>query len=126
MVGLIWVVQVVHYPLFARVGVDHFVSYERAHTKRMAALIAVPASTEIGLAAVVAWTLPEDVPIGLALAAGSLLAAVWLLTAVVQVRHHRRLSQGFDTEIHRRLVASNWPRTAIWSIRGVLAAVMLV
>jgi hypothetical protein len=33
MVGLIWFVQVVHYPLFASVGADEFVAYENAHTR---------------------------------------------------------------------------------------------
>ena len=29
MVGLVWFVQVVHYPLFGRVGEDEFVAYSR-------------------------------------------------------------------------------------------------
>lgn len=34
MVGLIWFVQVVHYPLFASVGADGFTDYETAHRRR--------------------------------------------------------------------------------------------
>ena len=34
MVGLVWLVQVVHYPLFDHVGRDEFASYERAEEKR--------------------------------------------------------------------------------------------
>jgi hypothetical protein len=29
MVGLIWVIQIVHYPLFTSVGSDSFAEYER-------------------------------------------------------------------------------------------------
>ena len=31
MVGLIWFVQIVHYPLFAGVGADQFSQYEQQH-----------------------------------------------------------------------------------------------
>ena len=42
MVGMIWTIQVVHYPLFALVGTDQFTAYEAAHSSRITALIAVP------------------------------------------------------------------------------------
>ena len=32
--GLIWIVQVVHYPLFGRVGREGFAAYESAHRGR--------------------------------------------------------------------------------------------
>ena len=32
MVGLIWLVQIVHYPLFAHVGADTFLAYHQRHT----------------------------------------------------------------------------------------------
>jgi hypothetical protein len=31
MVGVIWLMQVVHYPLFARIGQEGFALYSRAH-----------------------------------------------------------------------------------------------
>ena len=35
MAGLIWFVQLVHYPLFAFVGASDFVLYDREHTRRV-------------------------------------------------------------------------------------------
>ena len=40
MTGLIWFVQLVHYPLFARVGVADFTAYEREHVRRTGLLVA--------------------------------------------------------------------------------------
>ena len=37
---------------------------------------------------------------------------------------HGRLAQGFDAVAHRRLVSTNWVRTAGWSVRGLLALLM--
>jgi hypothetical protein len=53
-----------------------------------------------------------------------LLASVWLVTLFVQVPAHRRLGHGFEAEVHRRLVTSNWLRTAAWTARGALALAM--
>lgn len=57
-----------------------------------------------------------------AVVAGALLVGVlWASTAFVQVPLHTALSAGpFDAEAHARLVATNWIRTAAWSVRAGL------
>jgi hypothetical protein len=39
--GLIWFVQVVHYPLFHKVGVSGFSGYEKAHM-RLTSFVVIP------------------------------------------------------------------------------------
>lgn len=125
MVGLIWFVQVVHYPLYDRVG-GGFVDYHRSHMSRTGPVVGTFMLAEAGTGVAVAlhwsgppaaWALPW---IGLAL-----LAVAWLSTAALQVPAHGRLGAGFDARAHRRLVATNWIRTAAWSARGVLVAALL-
>ena len=41
LVGLIWFVQVVHYPLFASVGPGEFAHYEAQYTRRTARVVGV-------------------------------------------------------------------------------------
>lgn len=125
MAGLIWTVQVVHYPLFDGVGVEGFAEYEARHASAIGRLLVVPAVTEVVAAALLALDRPDGIPAWLVLAAGALLAVVWVMTLLVQVPLHRRLGQAFDAEIHRRLVMSNWWRTAAWSARGVAALGMI-
>lgn len=121
MTGLIWFVQVVHYPLFARVGNTDFTAYEAQHTRRTGRLVGAPMLLELGLAATLAWS-----PGGTAAWCGlGLLAIIWLSTAVSQVPMHRRLERGFDQAAHQRLVRGNWVRTIAWTLRGVLAILML-
>ena len=55
----------------------------------------------------------------------ALVTLIWLSTALLQVPCHEDLSNGFDTEIHRRLVATNWIRTVAWSLRSLLATWIL-
>jgi hypothetical protein len=125
MVGLIWFVQAVHYPLFALVGSGGFVQYEAAHRLRTSLVVGPPMVVE----AVTALWLVLAPPVGLGRflpAVGlALVGVVWGSTVVLQVPEHDRLSERFDTGAVRRLVVSNWVRTAAWSARGALTLVML-
>ena len=38
LVGLIWTIQVVHYPLFSRVGAPEFIEYQHAHMRAIGPL----------------------------------------------------------------------------------------
>lgn len=42
MVGLIWTVQVVHYPLFESVGAEAYPNYQSRHIDRIGAVLVVP------------------------------------------------------------------------------------
>lgn len=120
MVGLIWFVQVVHYPLMARVGEGAWREYERLH-QRLTTLIVGPAM--LAELATGAWLLlmAREREAGMVYALGlALIAVAWVSTAVLQVPCHRRLEGGFDPRTHRRLVTTNWIRTAAWSARAVL------
>ena len=122
MVGLIWFIQVVHYPLFAAVGEDRFEEYHRQHSRRISMLLAVVAVAEVITAAGLLWVLPDSRP--LVLAAGALLAVIWIVTAAVQVPQHARLQPGDHAGV-ARLVAGNWIRTTLWTVRGLLVMWML-
>ena len=125
MVGLIWTVQLVHYPLFSSVGSGAFDEYEARHTRRMGALLAFPAPLEIITGAALAWSRPPGIPLWLVLGAGAVLAAIWIMTAVVQAPLHVRLSRSHDAADIRLLVRSNWWRTGLWTVRGAAIATML-
>lgn len=120
MVGLIWFVQVVHYPLMAHVGRAGFAAYEQAHTRRTAWVVAPPMLVEVATGIALLWVRPAGVSLAAALAGVALLAVVWGSTRFVQVPCHERLSRAFAPGVHRRLVSTNWVRTAAWSLRGVL------
>lgn len=49
MVGVIWMVQLVHYPLLARVGVEEFTGYQAAHSTRITALVGVTVLVTVAL-----------------------------------------------------------------------------
>ncbi|MBX3461853.1 MAG: hypothetical protein KF830_01670 [Planctomycetes bacterium] len=123
--GLIWFVQVVHYPLLAMVGHEQGPAYEREHCRRIGPLVAPAMLAEAALAVALWWSAPPAAAAWTRLGLG-LLGLVWAATFVLQVPCHRRLSTALDAALVRRLVATNWIRTAAWTLRAALAVVLLL
>jgi len=121
MTGLIWLVQIVQYPLFARVGVDGFVSYHREHVRRTTWVVAPLMLTELMTAAWLVIDPPSATLRPLALVGLALLAAIWLSTVALQIPCHRKLEAGLDQAVVRRLVTTNWLRTVGWTARAATA-----
>ena len=125
MTGLVWFVQVVHYPLFEAVGPGGFRAYADAHVRRTGWVVGPPMLAELGCALLLIWIRPPGVP-GVALAVGlGLLAVIWASTLRLQVPRHARLQRGFHAASHRALVRTNWIRTAAWTARSLLVLSML-
>ncbi len=120
MVGLIWFVQIVHYPLFSLVGRAGFSAYEAAHSRRTPAVVAPAMLVELATGAYLALRPPPGVPRVVLWAGLALNAVIWLSTWLLQVPKHRLLETGFDPAAHRALVGTNWIRTVAWTARGIL------
>lgn len=127
MTGVIWFVQLVHYPLMARVGREHWREYEGGH-QRWTTLVVMPAMlVELGatLALLLRGVWGESPAPGALWFGAALLALIWLSTTLVQVPLHARLEAGFEARTHARLVATNWIRTLAWSARAAVATLLL-
>jgi hypothetical protein len=123
--GLIWTIQVVHYPLFSYVATDRFVRFEQTHSFRISTLVGPLMGTELVCALIIAWKRSAEFPTVLAWGSLALLMLIHLCTVIFSVRAHTVLGRGFDSTAHRMLVRTNWIRTVGWSVRSVLAAYML-
>jgi hypothetical protein len=126
LLGLIWCIQVVHYPLMNRVDSDRFCEFHRQHGLRITLVVVAPMLVELASAAVLAVWVPKGVDSVLPAIGLVLVVVIWISTFAIQVPLHRRLACGFDTIAHRRLVNSNWLRTAAWSLRAVVVLVIAV
>lgn len=120
MMGVIWVVQVVHYPLFAAVGNAEFSQYEKAHCQRISIIVGPAMLLEAVTAGLLLLHVQEVEHYALYCANAALLAGIWASTVFLQMPQHRRLEQGFEAAAHARLVRSNWLRTIFWTLRVVL------
>jgi hypothetical protein len=118
---MVWVVQLVVYPAFRTVGpTAAWGAYHRRHTSAMATVIAVPWALQ-GLT-VGMLLLVRTGPLVLLTAA--LAAVTVLVTVVVSVPLHTRLSEAYDDALARRLIRTNWWRTAAWTAGTCCAAAL--
>lgn len=126
MFGVIWTVQVVHYPLFLRVPAAGFPAFEREHMRRIGWIVGPAMILELATAtAIVVWRADLGVGAVAAWVGAALVLINWMSTVLVQGPQHRRLAGGKDDALIRRLIATNWVRTAAWSARVVIA-IMIV
>ena len=96
MVGVIWIIQVVHYPLFASVGSDQFKGYEQDH-QRLITYIVLPLMFCELITSGLLWVYrpvgSSAVLIGIGIA---LVLLIWGSTFLLQVPQHGQLGNGFD------------------------------
>ena len=120
MTGLIWFVQVVHYPLKSVVGQGEFVRYQALHVARTGWVVGPPMLIEAATALWLVLCPIEEARKVLCVVGLLLLVKVWVVTALFSVPAHHALSRGFDRQTHTRLVLSNWARTFGWTARSVV------
>jgi len=117
MTGLIWFVQIVHYPLFLEIPREHFSDYERLHQLRTGWLVAPLMLMELGTGA---WVLFQHLNSWVIWAEMGLLLLIWASTFFIQMPLHRSLGKEVNPAKQTTLVHSNWFRTVAWSLRAVL------
>ncbi len=120
MTGLIWFVQIVHYPLFHRIPSASFVPYEHAHTTRTGWVVGPVMLAELASAAALLVFSPQLRQSPVFWTATALLALIWISTAALQIPLHRRLSSSREPSVVAALVRTNWLRTIAWTFRSVL------
>lgn len=123
--GLIWTIQLVHYPLFSKVGRDGFAVYQQAHSTRITWIVGPAMAVELVCALWLVAAPADGVPRWMTWTALGLLCAVHATTIFLSVPAHRTLADGFDQSAYDRLVRTNWLRTIGWSLRAVLALAMV-
>lgn len=119
MTGVIWVVQLVHYPAFIYVEDDKFTHFERFHSQRISFIVMPLMIIELVTAAIIlynATTSGDRIFWGCNLMA---IVAIWLSTFALSVPCHTRLSRGFDAKVIGKLVATNIPRTCLWTSKSL-------
>ncbi len=119
MVSVVWFVQVIHYPLFEKVGTERFALYSKSHSRLTCYVVGPPMLAEAGTALLLVLHRPGGVPLTAVLVGLVLVALIWTSTILLQVPRHTTLGSGFDEGDHKGLVLSNWVRT-VTPARGEL------
>ncbi len=125
MVGLIWMVQVVHYPMLADYSALRPMEAATEHARRITWVVGPFMAAEGVTALVLLVERPAAIGAPAAWVAAALLGVALASTVLIQVPLHSRLSSGHDDAVARRLVRTNWVRTVAWTARGLVLAAAL-
>lgn len=123
--GQIWLVQVVVYPLFGRVGAPEYTSYHGFYARRILLPVILPGFASfllpIPLAvfgpAMPAWMHAANIVLGL---------VGLLVTVGLEIPRHARLERGGkDAALIAELIRYNWPRTLSITLQAAVTLAML-
>lgn len=122
MVGLIWMVQIVHYPMLVRYSAAVPSTAAADHAHRISFVVGPLMAVEGVTALLLLGWRPDEIGWVSAWLAAALLGVALLSTVLVQVPLHARLGRGHDPAAAARLVRTNWVRTVAWTARGIVLA----
>ena len=124
MVGVIWVIQLVHYPSFRFTDKEKYVSFQIFHMRNISFIVMPVMILEFlsGLVLVLYNNNHES----LLMVSFFLLLIIWLVTALFFAQIHQKLSKGYDETLVTKLVSLNWIRTLLWTVRSFIIAYCLI
>ncbi len=114
--GLIWIVQLVHYPTFRFTEHTDFQAFHQHHTTSITYIVMPLMLVELGLALYLAYRSGGTFTWLFALV---LVLLIWAHTFFLAVPLHNRLGLGFDGAVAEQLVRVNWWRTALWTLKAM-------
>ena len=116
MVGIIWVIQLLHYPAFHFIKESDYVEFQHFHMQRISFIVVPVMILELFSAFMLVYYLRYN-PLILCLI---ILLVIWLITFVFFTKLHQSLLDGYDKKIVDKLVKINWSRTILWSLRLII------
>jgi hypothetical protein len=124
--GEIWFVQIVVYPLFGKVGEDEYVAYHKFYSSRIPLPVILPGFASFLLPIALVFLRPESVPLWMALANVACGLVGLFVTVALEIPRHARLEKGGKQGgVIRELVLFNWPRTLSITASALLTLLML-
>ena len=115
--GVIWTIQIVHYPSFHYIDKLSFVNFHQFHERRIS-IIVMPLMILELISSVALYF--NDMSNHTFLLNLIVVGLIWCSTFFIQVPIHNILSQKKDIMMIEKLVNTNWIRTFLWSMRMLL------
>ena len=116
MVGVIWVIQLLHYPSFHFINEKKYIEFQRFHMQRISFIVIPVMLIELASALLLSYFFRSSLTIILL----ALLLGIWGVTFIFFTDMHQKLTNGYDPIIVDRLIQINWSRTALWSLRLII------
>jgi hypothetical protein len=111
--GVIWIVQIVHYPSFAFINKESFKESMMFHQKKISFIVIPLMALEVLVLVFDEMTYRNYLNL-------LIVGLIWLCTFFIQVPIHNRLLHGYDEFLIKKLAKMNWIRTCLWTLKLVV------
>ncbi len=118
--GLIWTIQLVHYPSMRFVSRDKFELFHSFHQLRIS-IIAMPLMAIELITSIILFMQNIENESSLIFKINLIIVTlIWFSTIFIQVPLHQKLSKGKKNSLIDKLVLTNWFRTVLWTLKSIL------
>ena len=115
--GVIWTIQIVHYPSFHYIDKLSFINFHHFHERRISIIVMPLMLIELTTSTALYINNMSSIVFALNLL---IVVLIWCSTFFIQVPIHSILSHKKDKKLIEKLVNTNWIRTFLWSMRMLL------
>ena len=117
MVGVIWVIQLVHYPSFHFIDKDIYDSFQKFHMNKISIIVIPVMILELATGFLLLIGNSKNI---LIIISFGILILIWVITGLFFSDAHGKLISGYNELIVNKLVSMNWIRTALWTFKMIL------
>ena len=117
MVGVIWVIQLVHYPSFKYVNESDYIIFQKYHMSNISYIVFPVMFTELITALIILFFGEKSLFFVLSLIC---LFLIWVITGVLFTKYHNILKEGKDLMIIDKMIKANWIRALLWTMRLIM------
>ena len=118
MTGVIWVIQIVHYPSFHFIEKELYTAFQKFHMNKISIIVIPIMLAELITGMMLFLDKSSKSPI--LIISFVILVLIWLITGVFFSKAHNELIAGYQELVINQLVAMNWIRTLLWTLRLLL------
>ena len=118
MTGVIWVIQIVHYPSFHFIEKELYTAFQKFHMNKIS-IIVIPIMLAELITGIMLFLDKSSKSPFLTISI-IILVLIWLITGVFFTKAHNELIAGYQELVVNQLVAMNWIRTLLWTLRLLL------
>ena len=118
MTGVIWVIQIVHYPSFHFIEKELYTAFQKFHMNKIS-IIVMPIMLAELITGIMLF-LDKSSKSPFLIISFIILVLIWLITGVFFSKAHNELMTGYQELVVDQLVVMNWIRTLLWTLRLLL------
>ena len=117
MVGVIWVIQLVHYPSFKYVKDSDYIIFQKYHMSNISYIVFPVMLIELFTSLLIFFSGEKSFFFMLSLFC---LFLIWVITVGLFTKFHNILQTGKDLKMIEKMIKVNWIRTLLWSVRLIM------